>query len=75
MPYLKALLFICAGVVIHSIKDSQDIGLIGNISFEIPLTSTCLIISNFAIRCIAFLVRFYSETINLQLKILQPLTN
>ena len=45
----KALLFICAGVVIHSIKDSQDIRFIGNISFQIPFTSTCLIISNFAL--------------------------
>ena len=45
----KALLFICAGVVIHSIKDSQDIRLMGNMSFEIPLTSTCLIICNFAV--------------------------
>ena len=34
----KALLFICAGVIIHSIKDSQDIRFIGNISFQIPLT-------------------------------------
>ena len=44
----KELLFICAGVVIHSTKDSQDIRFIGNISFQISLTSTCLIISNFA---------------------------
>ena len=34
----KALLFICAGVVIHSRKDSQDIRFIGNIYFQIPLT-------------------------------------
>ena len=38
----KALLFICASVVIHSI-DSQDIRLIANISFQIHFTSTCLI--------------------------------
>ena len=45
----KSLLFICAGVVIHSIKDSQDIRFIGNLPFQMPLTSSCLIISNFAL--------------------------
>jgi NADH:ubiquinone oxidoreductase subunit 5 (subunit L)/multisubunit Na+/H+ antiporter MnhA subunit len=35
----KALLFICAGVVIHTMKDSQDIRFIGNLSFQMPFTS------------------------------------
>ena len=43
------------GIVIHSIKDSQDIRFMGNISFQIPLTSTCLIISNFALCGIGYL--------------------
>jgi len=63
----KALLFICAGVVIHSIKDSQDIRFIGNISFQIPLTSTCLIISNFALCGIPFLAGFYSKDLILEI--------
>ena len=62
----KALLFICAGVVIHSMKDSQDIRFIGNISFQIPLTSTCLIISMFALCGIPFLAGFYSKGLILE---------
>jgi NADH-ubiquinone oxidoreductase chain 5 len=36
----KALLFICAGGVIHSIGDSQDIRLIGGWSVHIPFSSS-----------------------------------
>jgi NADH-ubiquinone oxidoreductase chain 5 len=43
----KALLFICAGVFIHTIKNSQDIGFMGNLSFEIPFTSVCLAVSSY----------------------------
>jgi len=35
----KALLFVCAGGVIHSIGDSQDIRFIGGLSIYIPFTS------------------------------------
>merc|ERR1712042_77625 len=37
----KALLFICAGAVIHNIKNYQDIRLIGNLVSEMPLTTFC----------------------------------
>jgi len=36
----KALLFMCAGGVIHSIGDSQDIRFIGGLSIYIPFTSS-----------------------------------
>jgi NADH:ubiquinone oxidoreductase subunit 5 (subunit L)/multisubunit Na+/H+ antiporter MnhA subunit len=38
----KALLFMCASVIIHTIKDSQDIRFMGNLSIQIPFTSVCL---------------------------------
>lgn len=63
----KALLFICAGIVIHVIKDSQDIRFIGNLSLQIPLTSTCLCISNFALCGIPFLAGFYSKDLILEM--------
>ena len=63
----KALLFMCAGVVINSIKDSQDIRFMGNIYFQITLTSTCLIISNFALCGIPFLAGFYSKDLILEM--------
>lgn len=63
----KALLFICAGIIIHVIKDSQDIRFIGNLSFQMPLTSTCLCISNLALCGIPFLAGFYSKDLILEI--------
>nr|AVN67901.1 NADH dehydrogenase subunit 5 [Epilampra maya] len=63
----KALLFMCAGVVIHSMMDSQDIRYMGNLSFQMPLTSTCLMISNFALCGMPFLAGFYSKDLILEM--------
>nr|YP_010707979.1 NADH dehydrogenase subunit 5 [Neptis sappho]WCR30187.1 NADH dehydrogenase subunit 5 [Neptis sappho] len=63
----KALLFMCAGVVIHMMNDNQDIRMMGGISLYIPLTSLCLNISNLALCGIPFLAGFYSKDIILEL--------
>nr|YP_010946564.1 NADH dehydrogenase subunit 5 [Jacobsonina aliena]WGO57282.1 NADH dehydrogenase subunit 5 [Jacobsonina aliena] len=63
----KALLFMCAGVVIHSMKDSQDIRFMGNLSFQMPLTSACLMVSNFALCGMPFLAGFYSKDLILEM--------
>ena len=62
----KALLLMC-GVVIHSMKDSQDIRFMGNTCFQMPLNSTCLIISKFALCGIPFLAGFYSKDLILEI--------
>nr|XP_034839929.1 NADH-ubiquinone oxidoreductase chain 5-like [Maniola hyperantus] len=62
----KALLFICAGKVIHLINDNQDIRIIGGIRLYIPLTSLCLNISNLALCGIPFLAGFYSKDLILE---------
>nr|YP_010227820.1 NADH dehydrogenase subunit 5 [Cryptocercus changbaiensis]UDD86593.1 NADH dehydrogenase subunit 5 [Cryptocercus changbaiensis] len=62
----KALLFMCAGVVIHFMNDSQDIRYMGNLSFQMPLTSSCLMISNFALCGMPFLAGFYSSDLILE---------
>jgi NADH-ubiquinone oxidoreductase chain 5 len=46
---VKALFFMCAGVIIHEMNDSQDIRFMGNLSFEISFTSVWLCVSNFAL--------------------------
>jgi NADH-ubiquinone oxidoreductase chain 5 len=38
----KALLFICAHIIIHTIRDSQYVRFMGNLSFQILFTSVCL---------------------------------
>src|SRR5215468_3411883 len=45
----KALLFMCAGGVIHSMGDSQDIRCMGGMSVYMPFTSSCLMVSNFSL--------------------------
>nr|YP_010946499.1 NADH dehydrogenase subunit 5 [Diploptera punctata]WGO57217.1 NADH dehydrogenase subunit 5 [Diploptera punctata] len=62
----KALLFMCAGVVIHCMSDSQDIRFMGNLSSQMPLTSSCLMISNFALCGMPFLAGFYSKDLILE---------
>nr|YP_003848715.1 NADH dehydrogenase subunit 5 [Teinopalpus aureus]ADK66458.1 NADH dehydrogenase subunit 5 [Teinopalpus aureus] len=63
----KALLFMCAGVIIHMMNDIQDIRYMGGISLYIPLTSLCLNISNLSLCGIPFLAGFYSKDLILEL--------
>nr|YP_010564338.1 NADH dehydrogenase subunit 5 [Mythimna turca]UYX62361.1 NADH dehydrogenase subunit 5 [Mythimna turca] len=63
----KALLFMCAGVIIHMMNDMQDIRFMGGISMFIPMTSLCMNISNMALCGIPFLAGFYSKDLILEL--------
>nr|URX53261.1 NADH dehydrogenase subunit 5 [Glyptotermes perparvus] len=63
----KALLFLCAGVIIHTMKDSQDIRFMGNLSFQMPYTSVCLGVSSFALCGMPFLAGFYSKDLILEM--------
>ncbi|YP_009164473.1 NADH dehydrogenase subunit 5 (mitochondrion) [Spodoptera frugiperda] len=63
----KALLFMCAGIIIHMMNDIQDIRFMGGISLYIPLTSLCMNISNMALCGIPFLAGFYSKDLILEL--------
>nr|YP_009538046.1 NADH dehydrogenase subunit 5 [Limenitis populi]AYN60789.1 NADH dehydrogenase subunit 5 [Limenitis populi] len=63
----KALLFMCAGMIIHMMNNNQDIRMMGGISFYIPLTSLCLNISNLSLCGIPFLAGFYSKDMILEM--------
>nr|YP_010527097.1 NADH dehydrogenase subunit 5 [Cechenena minor]UXR12434.1 NADH dehydrogenase subunit 5 [Cechenena minor] len=63
----KALLFMCAGVVIHMMNNIQDIRYMGGISLYLPLTSLCLNVSNMALCGIPFLAGFYSKDLILEM--------
>lgn len=63
----KALLFICAGSVIHNIKNNQDIRLIGGLFTCMPLTISCINVANLALCGIPFLAGFYSKDLILEL--------
>jgi NADH-ubiquinone oxidoreductase chain 5 len=62
----KALLFICAGAVIHNIKNSQDIRDIGSLLFNMPFTISCLNVANLALCGLPFLAGFYSKDLILE---------
>nr|YP_009469738.1 NADH dehydrogenase subunit 5 [Tropidomantis tenera]AVE15630.1 NADH dehydrogenase subunit 5 [Tropidomantis tenera] len=62
----KALLFMCAGMVIHNVKNFQDIRFMGNLSLFMPLTSSCFMVSNFALCGMPFLAGFYSKDMILE---------
>nr|QGQ61694.1 NADH dehydrogenase subunit 5 [Pseudolebinthus sp. 1 RN-2019] len=63
----KALLFLCAGVIIHSLSDCQDIRVMGGIVNYMPLISVCFCISNLALCGMPFLSGFYSKDLILEL--------
>nr|YP_009743856.1 NADH dehydrogenase subunit 5 [Barbourion lemaii]QIE12606.1 NADH dehydrogenase subunit 5 [Barbourion lemaii] len=63
----KALLFMCAGVIIHMMNNIQDIRYMGGVSMYLPLTCLCLNFSNMALCGIPFLAGFYSKDLILEM--------
>lgn len=62
----KALLFLCAGTIIHVQQNNQDIRLMGNLSSQLPLTTSILNIANLALCGFPFLGGFYSKDLILE---------
>ena len=52
--FFKALLFLSAGSVIHSMSDEQDIKKMGGIYNRIPLTYVCMLIGSLALMGLPF---------------------
>jgi NADH-ubiquinone oxidoreductase chain 5 len=63
----KSLLFLCAGVFIHSMGDIQDIRIIGGLMISCPTTSFYFICSSIALCGVPFLSGFYSKDVILEL--------
>lgn len=57
----KALLFLCAGTLIHLHHHSQDLRFIGNLPIQIPSISSAIMVSNLALCGTPFLAGFYSK--------------
>nr|YP_010981237.1 NADH dehydrogenase subunit 5 [Mylabris sibirica]WOE90367.1 NADH dehydrogenase subunit 5 [Mylabris sibirica] len=57
----KALLFMCAGNVIHSMSNCQDIRYMGSLAQSLPLTCSFLNICNLSLCGVPFLSGFYSK--------------
>lgn len=64
--FFKALLFLSAGALIHSLKDEQDIRKMGNLVNFLPFTYICFFLGSLVIMGFPFLTGFYSKDIILE---------
>ncbi len=65
--FFKALLFLSAGCVIHSLSDEQDMRRMGGLVKLLPLTYTLFLIGTLALTGFPFLTGFYSKDVILEI--------
>lgn len=71
----KALLFVCAGTLIHLHHHRQDLRNMGNLVNQIPLTISCLNIANIALCGLPFLSGFYSKDLIIEITLYNNYSN
>nr|UOU85065.1 NADH dehydrogenase subunit 5 [Micropterna sequax] len=71
--FFKSMLFLCAGILIHSFGDMQDIRFMGNSVKFMPLTCGIFNIANMALCGLPFLTGFYSKDLILEVNLLSNL--
>nr|URH15804.1 NADH dehydrogenase subunit 5 [Alouatta seniculus] len=59
--FFKAMLFLSAGSIIHSLSNEQDIRKMGGLFKMLPFTASSLIIGSLALMGMPFLTGFYSK--------------
>nr|YP_009485663.1 NADH dehydrogenase subunit 5 [Cyclopelta parva]AVZ00798.1 NADH dehydrogenase subunit 5 [Cyclopelta parva] len=64
--FFKALLFLCAGLIIHCMNDTQDIRYMGYVINQLPFSSSCYCISTLSLCGFPFLSGFYSKDLILE---------
>jgi len=64
--FFKALLFLTAGAIIHSVQDEQDIRRLGGLKKLLPLSYVGIVIGSMALIGFPFLAGFYSKDIILE---------
>lgn len=65
--FFKALLFLCAGSIIHAANDEQDMRRMGSFIKLMPLTYSLMLIGSLALMGFPFLAGFYSKDFILEL--------
>nr|ARI50077.1 NADH dehydrogenase subunit 5 [Tectus virgatus] len=68
----KAMLFLCAGAIIHNNNNSQDLRQLGNLWNQMPLTISCLNVANLALCGAPFMSGFYSKDLILETSLYSP---
>ena len=65
--FFKALLFLCAGAVIHSFRDQQDIRRMGGLLKFLPFVYSAMIVGTLSLLALPFLSGFYSKDLIIEL--------
>jgi len=65
----KALLFMCAGTIIHSSGENQDVRFIGGLVLKMPIISVCINIARLALCGFPFLAGFYSKDVLVEISL------
>jgi len=61
--YLKSMLFLCSGIVIHSLLEQQDVRFMGGLRKHLPVTAICYLIGCVSISGLLFSGFFSKEMI------------
>lgn len=67
--FFKALLFLSAGVIIHSLLDEQDMRKMGGLSKLMPFTYLSVLLASYALLGLPYLSGFYSKDLILELSV------
>nr|YP_009968689.1 NADH dehydrogenase subunit 5 [Rivularia auriculata]YP_010486358.1 NADH dehydrogenase subunit 5 [Rivularia globosa]QNC70808.1 NADH dehydrogenase subunit 5 [Rivularia auriculata]UVW93514.1 NADH dehydrogenase subunit 5 [Rivularia globosa]UVW93553.1 NADH dehydrogenase subunit 5 [Rivularia auriculata] len=70
----KALLFLCAGAIIHSSNGIQDIRMMNMMYSQLPITSSCMNVANLSLCGGLFLSGFYSKDLILEYSLFHPIS-
>jgi len=65
--FFKALLFLGAGAVIHSLSDQQDIRRLGGLIKILPFTYTAMLVGSLSLLATPWLTGFYSKDLIIEL--------
>jgi NADH-ubiquinone oxidoreductase chain 5 len=69
--YFKAIIFICAGGVIHRINDYQDTRILGASAGILPMSLRIFLVGNLRLCGLPFMAGFYSKDLILELIIIR----
>ena len=69
--FFKAMLFICAGIIIHNIKDYQDIRKIGISHNNLNFCISIMLIANIRLCGLPFLSGFYSKDLIIEILLIK----
>jgi len=69
--FFKALLFLGAGAVIHSIADQQDVRKMGGLINFLPFTYTAMLVGTLSLLATPYLTAFYSKDLIIELAFAQ----